>query len=67
MEKELEKLEDLEFEYNVARLSRQSEEVIRLAKGKYRRQLKKILKMQKEADDEISNKTQEEQGLLEIL
>lgn len=47
MEKELEKLADLEFEYNIARITKQSEEIIKMAKGKYTRQLNKVLRMQK--------------------
>ena len=58
MDKELEKLGDLEFEYNIAKLTKQSEEVIKLARGKYKRQLDKVLKMQK--DERISDKAQKE-------
>lgn len=41
------KLADLEFEYNIARMSNQDEEIIRQAKGRYRRQLNKVLRLQK--------------------
>lgn len=48
MEKEMqEKLADLEFEYYVARISKQDEDIIKQAKSKYKRQLNKVLKMQK--------------------
>ena len=42
-----EKLADLEFEYYVARISKQDEDIIKQAKSKYKRQLNKVLKMQK--------------------
>ncbi len=45
-DKELEKLKDLEFDLNVARLSRQDEDIIKLAKAKYRMQYNKVLKLQ---------------------
>lgn len=48
MEKEMqERLADLEFEYYVARISKQDEDIIKHAKSKYKRQLNKVLKMQK--------------------
>ena len=48
MEKEMqEKLADLEFEYYVARISKQDEDIIKQAKSKYKRQLNKVLRMQK--------------------
>ncbi len=50
--KEQQKLADLEFEYNIARLSDQSEETIRQAKGRYRRQLNKVLGLQKMRSNE---------------
>ena len=50
--KEQQKLADLEFEYNIARLSDQSEEIIRQAKGKYIRQLNKVLRLQKISSNE---------------
>lgn len=59
MEKELEKLADLEFEYNIARITKQSEEIIKMAKGKYTRQLNKVLRMQKN-EEILSDKAQEE-------
>lgn len=59
MEKELEKLADLEFEYNVARITKQSEEIIKMTKGKYTRQLNKVLRMQKN-EEILSDKAQEE-------
>ena len=59
MEKELEKLADLEFEYNVARITKQSEEIIKMAKGEYTRQLNKVLRMQKN-EEILSDKAQEE-------
>ena len=50
--KEQQKLADLQFEYNIARLSDQSEEIIRQAKGKYIRQLNKVLRLQKMRSNE---------------
>ena len=48
MEKEMqERLADLEFEYYVARISKQDEDIIKQAKSKYTRQLNKVVKMQK--------------------
>ena len=48
MEKEMqERLADLEFEYYVARISKQDEDIIKQAKSKYKRQLNKVVKMQK--------------------
>ena len=47
LDKEIRKLEDLEFEYNIARMTKQDEAIIILAKGKYIRQLNKVLKLQK--------------------
>ena len=48
MEKEMqERLADLEFEYYVAKVSKQDEDIIKHAKSKYKRQLNKVLKMQK--------------------
>lgn len=69
MKDEYKKLVDLEFEYNIARLSCQEEDVIRKAKGRYIRQLHKVIKNQslESNNEEIHNKTQEEQGLFEIL
>lgn len=58
MEKELEKLKDLEFEYNLARLTKQDKQVITLSKLKYENQLNKVLKLQKEQDEELHIKTQ---------
>ena len=40
---EKKKLDKIEFQYNLARLSRQDEKIIYTAKGKYRRQLKMVL------------------------
>ena len=54
-DKELEKLKDLEFDLNVARLSRQDEDIIKLAKGKYMKQVNKVLKLQ-----EICSKEQKD-------
>lgn len=48
MEKEMqEKLADLEFEYYVARISKQDEDIIKQTKSKYTKLLNKIIKMQK--------------------
>lgn len=51
IDKEMEKLEDLEFEYNMARLSRQDEEIIKLAKGKFLRQVNKVRKIREMASN----------------
>lgn len=47
MDKELKLLEDLEWEYFIAIKLKQDEAVIKLAKGKYTRQLNKVLRMQR--------------------
>ena len=48
MEKEMqERLADLEFEYYVARISKQDEDIIKQAKSKYTKLLNKVVKMQK--------------------
>jgi len=51
MDKELEKLADLEFEYKITKLyySDDKEKMI-LAKGKYIRQLNKVKKMQEKEE-----------------
>lgn len=59
------KLADLEFEYNIARMSNQDEEIIRQAKGRYRRQLNKVLKYQRIRVYE--KKTKDSTKLLEKL
>lgn len=50
--KEFEKLSDLEFEFNIARLSGQSEEIIKKAKAKYFRQLNKVRKLQETSSND---------------
>ena len=52
LKKEFEKLEDLEFEYNIARLSRQDEEIIKNAKMKYMKQANKVKKLQETESNE---------------
>lgn len=52
MDKEWEKLQDLEFEYNIARLSGQEEEIVKEAKAKYTRQLNKVRKLQETSSNE---------------
>jgi len=52
MDKEIRKLEDLEWEYKIAIITKQDEDIITLAKGKYIRQLNKVLRMQKGSDKE---------------
>ena len=47
LDKEQDKLADLEFEYNIARISKQDEEIVSQAKGKYTKQLNKVLRLQK--------------------
>lgn len=47
MDKELQKLADLEWEYNIAKMTKQDEDIIIIAKGKYIRQLNKVLRLQK--------------------
>lgn len=47
MDKEWEKLMELEFEFNIAKLSNQEEEIIKKAKSNYTKQLNKVRKLQK--------------------
>ena len=56
LDKEIRKLEDLEFEYNIARITDQPEEIKILAKGKYVRQLNKVLRLQKTLSKDKKNK-----------
>lgn len=57
MDKELEKLSDLEFEYNIARLTKQKKEIIEEAKQKYLEQTKKVMEIEKQQEmDEIEAK-----------
>ena len=58
LEKEFSKLSDLEFEYKLAKLYCDDEVMIRYAKQKYSRQLKKYLEMEKKWE-EVSKKTQD--------
>lgn len=48
LEKEFEKLKDLEFEYNLISKFADDEGELAIAKGKYRRQANKIRKMEEE-------------------
>lgn len=61
LKKEFEKLEDLEFEYNIARLSRQDEEIIKNAKMKYMKQANKVKKLQ-----EIESNEQKDENSINI-
>lgn len=45
-DKEFEKLKDLEFDLNLARLSGQEEEIIRKIKSQYTKQYNKVRKLQ---------------------
>ena len=56
MDKEWEKLMELEFEYNIARLSGQEEEIVKKAKAKYTRQLNKVKKLQETSSNEQKDK-----------
>lgn len=56
LDKEQEKLADLEFEYNIARITDQPQEIKILAKGKYIRQLNKVLRLQKTFSKEQKDK-----------
>lgn len=56
LDKEWEKLEDLEFEYNIARLARLDEDVIKLAKAKYMKQVNKVRKLQEMNSNEKKDK-----------
>ena len=57
MDKEYQKLADLEWEYWVATKIIKDEDIIKLAKGKYMKQLNKVVKAQKTASS--SEKTKE--------
>ena len=46
MDKEQQKLADLEWEYLIAIKTEQEEDIIALAKGKYKKQLNKVLRLQ---------------------
>ena len=61
LDKEQEKLADLEFEYNVARISNQPEEIQILAKGRYKRQFNKVLRLQKARSNE---KKEQDSGIV---
>lgn len=65
LDKEQEKLADLEFEYNIARITKQDEDIISSAKGKYIKQLNKVLKLQKIRSNE--QKQKDSVNLLEDL
>ena len=65
LDKEQEKLADLEFEYNIARITKQDEDIISSAKGKYIKQLNKVLKLQKIRSNE--QKQNDSVNLLEDL
>ena len=54
-EEEMKKLRDLEFDFNIALLSRQEPEIIKLAKGKYLKQINKVRKMQKPRSKKQNN------------
>jgi hypothetical protein len=64
-EKELEKLNDLEFEYKWAILSKQDEEIVALAKSKMMKQARKVDKLSEmsynEQKEENSVNVQEEE------
>ena len=65
LDKEQDKLADLEFEYNIARITKQDEDIISSAKGKYIKQLNKVLKLQKIRSNE--QKQKDSVNLLEDL
>ena len=52
LDKEWEKLQELECEYSIARLSGQEEEIVKKAKINYTRQLNKVKKLQETSSNE---------------
>ena len=69
LEKELEKLDDLEFEYKLAVLTKQDEDIIKFAKAKLLKQAKVVDKLSQmvsnEQKEENSVNVQEEEKTLE--
>lgn len=63
--KEEKKLADLEFEYNIARISKQDEDIISSAKGKYIKQLNKVLRYKKTVL--LNKKNEDSVNILEDL
>ena len=69
MDKEIQKLADLEFEWKVAVITKQDEDIIKIAKAKFIRQYNKVFKVPKtdsnEQKEENSVNVQEEEKLCE--
>lgn len=59
LEKELEKLDDLEFEYKLAVLTKQDEDIIKFAKAKLLKQAKVVDKL----SQMVSNEQKEENSV----
>ena len=69
MDKEIQKLADLEFEWKVAVITKQDEDIIKIAKAKFIRQYNKVFKAPKtdsnEQKEENSVNVQEEEKTFE--
>lgn len=69
MDKEIQKLADLEFEWKVAVITKQDEDIIKIAKAKFIRQYNKVFKVPKidsnEQKEENSVNVQEEEKTFE--
>lgn len=65
MDKEIQKLADLEFEWKVAVITKQDEDIIKIAKAKFTKQYNKVFKVLKtdsnEQKEENSVNVQEEE------
>lgn len=69
MDKEMQKLTDLEFDYKVAVITKQDEDIIKIAKAKFTKQYNKVFKAPKtdsnNQKEENSVNVQEEEKLCE--
>lgn len=69
MDKEMQKLADLEFEWKVAVITKQDEDIIKIAKAKFIKQYNKVFKVSKTNSNEQkegnSVNVQEEEKLCE--
>lgn len=69
MDKEIQKLADLEFEWKVAVITKQDEDIIKIAKAKFTKQYNKVFKVLKtdsnEQKEENSVNVQEEEKTFE--
>ena len=69
MDKEMQKLANLEFDYKVAVITKQDEDIIKIAKAKFTKQYNKVFKASKTGSnkqkEENSVNVQEEEKLCE--